>query len=329
MRNTHFKEWSHEAQPQGYPDRIVLKIGLTTEDETTQVLNGQADWMQDEPPADRLQDVASKAPKQIFLHPTPQMYHMALNVRVPPFDNVKVRQALNYATDRRAIQTIWGGPKLAAITCQVLPPNFPGYKPYCPYTARPGSTWSAPDMAKAKALVAASGTQGQKVTLILTPDSQTKSIGAYYVSLLDQLGYKADIKILASAVQYPFVENSKNKVQISFSYWRPDYAAPSNFLDVAFGCAGFHPNSSASPNLPEYCDPATDKLVKAALKKQLTNVKAANVLWAAIDRRVTDAAPIVALFVQNRLDFVSKRVGNYQASPSVVGDFMIDQAWVK
>ena len=329
VRNTHFKEWSHDAQPQGYPDKIVLKIGLTTEDETTQVLNGQADWMQDEPPADRLQEVASKAPKQIFLHPTPQMYHMALNVRVPPFNDVRVRQALNYATDRKAIQTIWGGPKLAAITCQVLPPNFPGYKPYCPYTKNPGTTWSAPDMNKAKALIAASGTKGQKVTLILTPDSQTKSIGAYYVSLLNQLGYKAGSKTLASAVQYPYVQDSRNKVQISFSYWRPDYEAPSNFLDVAFGCAGFHPASTASPNLPEYCEKVMNARVKAALKTQLTDVDAANVKWAAIDKGVTNAAPIVALFVQNRLDFVSKRVGNYQASPSVVGDFMIDQAWVK
>ena len=313
----------------GYPDKLVLKIGLTTEDETTQVLNGQADWMYDQPPADRLQAVASSAASQIHLHATPQMYHMPINVRVAPFDNVKVRQALNYATDRKAIQTIWGGPQLAAITCQVLPPNFPGYKPYCPYTKNPGSTWSAPDMAKAQQLVDESGTKGQKVTLILTPDSQTKAIGAYYVSLLNQLGYKADTKILASAVQYPFVQDSRNKVQLSFSYWRPDYAAPSNFLDVAFGCAGFHEASTASPNLPEFCDPAIDAKIKDALKTQLTSVDAADEQWAAIDRLVTDQAPLIPLFVQNRLDFVAKRVGNFQASPSVVGDFMIDQAWVQ
>ncbi|HEY1479316.1 MAG TPA: ABC transporter substrate-binding protein [Gaiellales bacterium] len=329
VRNPHFKEWSRAAQPAGYPDKMVLKIGLTTEDETTEVLNGQADWMQDEPPADRLQDVASKAPKQIFLHPTPQMYHMALNVRVPPFNSLKVRQALNYATDRKAIQTIWGGPKLAVITCQVLPPNFPGYKPYCPYTRNPGTTWTAPDMAKAQQLVNASGTKGQKVTLILTSDSQTKAIGAYYVSLLDQLGYKAGTKILTSAVQYPYVQDSRNKAQISFSYWRPDYEAPSNFLDLAFGCTGFHANSTASPNLPEFCDPSIQAKITKALATQLTNVNAANVQWAAIDKLVTDAAPLIPLFVQNRLDFVSKRVGNFQASPSVVGDFMIDQAWVK
>jgi peptide/nickel transport system substrate-binding protein len=329
VRNPHFKEWSHEAQPEGYPDKMVLKIGLTTEDETTQVLNGQADWMYDQPPADRLQEVAQKAPSQVHLHPTPQMYHMPINVNVAPFNNVKVRQALNFATDRKAIQTIWGGPQLAIITCQILPPDFPGYEPYCPYTKNPGTTWSAPDMAKAQQLVDESGTKGQKVTIILTPDSQTKAIGAYFVSLLNQLGYKADTKILTSAVEYPFVQDSRNKSQMSFSYWRPDYAAPSNFLEVAFGCSGYHPGTTASPNLAGFCDPAIEAKIKVALKTQLTDVEAANKLWAAIDKLETDAAPLIPLFVQNRLDFVSKRVGNFQASPSVVGDFMIDQAWVQ
>ena len=36
-----------------------------------------------------------------------------------------------------------------APSCQVLPPGFPGYKPYCPYTKNPGAKWSAPDLAKA------------------------------------------------------------------------------------------------------------------------------------------------------------------------------------
>jgi peptide/nickel transport system substrate-binding protein len=329
VRNPHFKEWSRAAQPAGYPDKMVVKIGLTAEGAVTQVLNGQADWMFDQPPADRLQEVASKVPSQIHVTPTPSMYHMPLNVRVPPFDNLKARQALNYATDRKAIQTIAGGPKLAVITCQVLPPNFPGYKPYCPYTKNPGATWSAPDMAKAQKLVDESGTKGDKVTILLTPDSLQKAVGAYYVSLLNQLGYKASTKILSSAVEYPYVQDSRNKVQISFSYWFPDYTAPSDFLDIGFGCAGFHKASTASPNLTEYCDPAVNAKIQKALQTQLTDPKAAEAQWRAIDRMVTDAAPLVPLYVQNRLDFVSKRVGNFQASPSVVGGFMLDQAWVK
>ena len=60
---------------------------------------------------------------------------------------------MNFATDRNALIKLYGGPKLASPTCQILPPKFPGYKPYCPYTLHPGTKWTAPDMAKALALV--------------------------------------------------------------------------------------------------------------------------------------------------------------------------------
>jgi peptide/nickel transport system substrate-binding protein len=329
VRNPHFKEWSHEAQPDGYPDKIVMKIGLSVSDAVTQIENGQADWSYDTPPADRLGELGSKYADQVHINPTPQMYHMALNTKVPPFDKLAVRQALNFATDRNAVLQLAGGKSLGQITCQVLPPHFPGHVDYCPYTKNPGAHWSAPDMAKAQQLIDSSGTKGMKVTVIATPDEQSKAIDLYFVSLLRRLGYDAGIKTLNSSVQYSFVQDSGNKAQISYSYWYPDYTSASNFMTTVVGCDGFHPNSTSSPNLSEFCDPAIQKQTERALKLAQTDPDGANRLWAQVDRATTDQAPLVALYVSNHLDFVSKRVGNYQFNPSVTGDFMIDQAWVK
>jgi len=285
--------------------------------------------MYDNPPADRLNEIATKYPKQVHVNTTPQVYYMALNTRVAPFDNKDVRQALNLATDRNAIVQLFGGPKLAQPTCQVLPPGFPGYEAYCPYTASPGTKWSAPDLTRAKQLIDRSGTKGQKVTVIGTPDETSKSIDLYFVSLLRQLGYKASLKTLSTSVQYPYVQDSRNKAQISLTYWSPDYNSASNFLNTAFGCAGYHEASTASPNLSAFCDPAIEAQTTKALGLQATDPAGANKLWAQVDRATTDAAPAVELFVANKLDFVSARVGNYQFSPSVVGRFLIDQAWVQ
>jgi peptide/nickel transport system substrate-binding protein len=257
------------------------------------------------------------------------MYHMAINTRVPPFDKLAVRQALNFATDRNAVLQLAGGKSLGQITCQVLPPHFPGHVDYCPYTQNPGARWSAPDMAKAQQMIDASGTKGMKVTVIATPDEQSKAIDLYFVSLLRKLGYDAGIKTLNSSVQYSFVQDSGNKAQISYSYWYPDYTSASNFMTTVVGCDGFHPNSTSSPNLSEFCDPAIQKQTEQALKLAQTDPDGANRLWAQVDKATTDQAPLVALYVSNHLDFVSKRVGNYQFNPSVTGDFMIDQAWVK
>jgi peptide/nickel transport system substrate-binding protein len=329
VRNPAFATWSDDAQPDGYPDVISMQIGLADADAVTQVENGQADWMYNTPPPDRLDEVATKYASQVHVNPAPINYYMALNTRVAPFDNQQVRQALNFATDRAALVQLFGGTRLATPTCQILPADFPGYQANCPYTKDPGPTWSAPDLDKAKALVAQSGTAGQTVQIIGTPDKASQDIDQYFVSVLNDLGYKASVKTLAADIAYGYVQDSKNKAQMYYSYWSPDYTSASNFLNVAVGCSGFSAGSSASPNLAEFCDPAIEAKTKQALKVQQDDVGAANQLWAGIDRDTTAAAPWVSLYTASRLDFVSARVGNFRFNPSVTGLFMIDQAWVQ
>ncbi len=169
VRNKYFHLWSKQAQPAGYPDKIVEKYGQTVSDEVTAVENGQADEVFDGDviPADRLNELnGAQYAKQVHVNPLTADWYFAFNTKQPPFNNLKARQAVNFAADRNAYVKIGGGPSLAVPTCQVLPPNFPGYKPYCPYTAGGGtSKWTGPDLVKAKALVKASGTAGMKVVV--------------------------------------------------------------------------------------------------------------------------------------------------------------------
>jgi peptide/nickel transport system substrate-binding protein len=327
VRNTFFKEWSKDAQPDGNPDVIVQKFGLTVEAEVTQVQNGQADWVFDQIPADRLPELSTKYAKQVHVNPLTAVWYFAFNVRQPPFDNVKARQAVNYATDRNALVKIYGGPKLGQPTCQVLPPNFPGYAPYCPYTKSPGAKWTAPDLAKAKKLVEASGTKGQKVRVTTDTTAVAKGLGLYFVDLLNQLGYKASLQALSPDLQYSYCQNSRNKVQFCYSSWYQDYPAASDFINVLLGCDSFIPNSNASPNLAEYCDKKIQAKIEKALGLGVEDPAAANRLWAQIDRAITDQAPWVSMFNPKFVDFVSKRVGGYQFNPQWY--FLLDQAWVQ
>ena len=109
-------------------------------------------------------------------------------------------------------------------------------------------------MAKAKALVKASGTAGQKVAIVVGDDAVNKAIGTYLQSLLNQLGWKASIKVLANNIQFTYIQNTKNKVQISLSQWYQDYPAASDFLNVLFGCASYTPGSDTSINISGFCD---------------------------------------------------------------------------
>ena len=326
-RNPHFKEWSADAQPDGYVDVIDYEFGLTDEGEVTAVQNGQADWMFDQPPSDRLAEIGTQNADQVHVNALTAFWYAPLNVNLAPFDKLEVRQALNYAVDRDALVGLFGGQVLAQPVCQILPPGFPGHEDQCIYTKDPGKVWSAPDLEKAKALVEASGTKGQKVTIITEDTVVSRDVGTYLQSVLSDLGYDASVKAISANIQFTYIQNTNNNVQISVSQWYQDYPAASNFLNVLFSCASFHPGSDASVNISGLCDKGIDATMQATMTQAITDPDGANVEWAKIDRAVMELAPVVPLFTPKNVDFLSKRVGNYIFSNQY--KWVMSQAWVQ
>lgn len=137
-----------------------MRFGLSPEQQTREIAAGRADWAADNVPPELLSGLRARFPGR-FLHwaiPTTDFFQF--NLTLPPFDDAQVRNAFNLAIDRRKIVRLYGRPDVATPTCQVLPPGLPGYGPYCPYTRNPGQSgrWTGPDRARARRLVAASGT---------------------------------------------------------------------------------------------------------------------------------------------------------------------------
>jgi peptide/nickel transport system substrate-binding protein len=326
-RNPYFKQWSRDAQPSGYPDQITQSYGLTVEAQITAIENGQADWTLESPPADRLGEMGTKYAPQVKIETLTAFWYLPMNTNLPPFNNLKARQAVNYAIDRNAAVKIIGGPKLATPSCQVLPPGFPGHQDYCPYTRNPPKTWSAPDLAKAKQLVKESGTAGQKVAVVTSDDEVNKAMGVYIQSILNQLGYKASVKPISNNIFFTYAQNTKNKVQINVQQWYQDYPAASDFLYILFGCESFHPGSDSSINIAGFCNKGINAQMHKALKLAVTNEPAANALWSTIDKSVTDQSPMATLFTPKHIDFVSKRVGNFVFSKQFY--WLVDQSWVQ
>ncbi len=308
-------------------DAIDYDFGLSDEDQVTAIANGQADFMFNPLPADRLAEVGGKYARQVHISPLTAMYYLPMNTRLKPFDNPKARQAVNFAIDRNALVKLYGGPNTATPSCQVLPPRFPGHQPYCPYTLNPGHAWSAPDLARARQLVKESGTSGTPVTLIGQDIAADRQIGTYLQSVLNDLGYPTTLKLLSSAVQFTYIQNTQNKVQISLSSWYQDYPAPADFLDVLFSCASFRPGSDASINISGLCEKDLEADLAKAKSMGITDPAAAEALWSAIDRKVVDLAPVAVLFNLKQIDFVSRRVGNYTFSGEF--NFLFQLAWVR
>ena len=330
-RNPHFREWSQAAQPDGYPDEIVLEIGGTADKAVNDVIQGKADVFSTSqsqtPPSEGLMaSIKTRYSSQVHTNPQPATIGLFLNTRLAPFDRLDVRRAMNYAADRGAAVRAAGGPDIAQATCQILPPNFPGYRPYCPYSA--GATaqggWTAPDLAKARALVAASGTRGMEVTFWSW--SGLGGIGPYAVKLLRSLGYRVSMKERGTHDYFAAIGDSRNKAQIGTTEWISDYPAAAGFFSPILTCASFVPDTPFNSNNAQFCDPRIDAQIEKALREQATNPDAARGLWERIDRQTVDQAPWVPLVNPKVVDVLSKRVGNYQYSPL---GLLFSQLWVQ
>jgi peptide/nickel transport system substrate-binding protein len=254
-----------------------------------------------------------------------------LNTRLPPFNSLKARQAVSYAIDRgRILQLRNLAPGEAAVTCQILPADFPGHQGYCPYTTgTKDGIWHSPDMAKARRLAKDSHTTNVPVTVWILKDFASRGLGSYLVRLLKDLGYRAHQRTVPGYRFFPAVSNFHSKVQAGFNAWGADYPTASEFFLPVLSCRSYYQdhNASNTSNYAGFCDPHADQLASQAQAAQLTDPATARRLWAQIDRTVTDQAPWVPILNFGNTTFVSARIGNYQESP-IYGP-LLDQMWVR
>lgn len=322
VRNPFFREWSHAAQPDGNPDQIVMRFGLSPQEEVRAIRQGRADWMADNVPARLLPVLGREFAAQLHTDTTTETDFFQFNTTLAPFNDVRVRRALNLAIDRRAIVRIYGGREVATPTCQVLPPGVPGYHRYCPYGrgAGSGGIWTGPHLGRARRLVAASGTRGSRVTVWGWTDDATISprIVRFAADALRKLGYRVRVRL----VPHSFFENPPAGV------YRTIQLIPSGWIDTSaygffapwFSCGGAFTHGW-------FCDRNLNREMRRALSLEATDPRRAHSMWAKVDRQVVDQAAGVPLVNPRIVDFVSARASNYQFHP--YWGVIVDQLWVQ
>ncbi len=215
VRNPYFRQWSYAAQPAGYPSVIRYERMASLSRQESAVIAGRADLALLLSGDD--QSLAVRYPARVHVGLRLGTGYASLNTRLPPFTNIKARQAVNYAIDRaRIIQLDDFAPGQATATCQMLPPDFPGHQGYCPYTTGAGDgAWHGPDMAKARRLVRESGTTNAPVTVWSFNNVPGKAAGSYLVGLLDDLGYRASLHAVSEDRFWTDLYNPRLKIQVS------------------------------------------------------------------------------------------------------------------
>jgi peptide/nickel transport system substrate-binding protein len=249
-------------------------------------------------------------PAQLHTNPSLIFDFIPLNTHMPPFDDVRARRAFNLAIDRARIARMYG-PGVATPLCRAILPGLPGHNATCPYPH---------DLVRARALVAASGTRGERVDVWGTTDSVgvPRQVPAYVASVLRSLGYRVRLRLVPSR---RITMSLRRRLQLTVDGdWLADYPAASAYVPQFFGCGGGLTNGYV-------CDRRLDQLMTRATAQQLRDQGPAAAAWAAVDRRITDQALWVPTASIRTAQMVSTRVRNYQFHP--VWDFIADQAWLR
>ena len=204
VRNPHFRPTAN--RPAGLADRIEFKASHAREGGTrgiAAVERGSADVVFLSPPLPRARSHAAsrrsslRAPGQVHSIPTAGTTWMFLNVRRPPFDDIRVRRAINLATDRAALVELRRRSRDREPGLPDRPDRVPGLRARLPLHRRP-VTRPRVDRARlerARRLIAASGTAGGDV-VVDVPTPQRPLLGRYFVSLLRELGFRARLRVI-------------------------------------------------------------------------------------------------------------------------------------
>ncbi len=234
---------------QGAPKLASVKFNIVPESATRQVglVNGQYGLL---PNIDAATALQLKGKPNVQLSETLELAYtlVGMNVSKPPFDNPKVREALNYAVNRQEIVDaaqygagVPGGPLSPALkTWAVDVKEFPCYKT---------------DPAKAQALLKEAGVATPvAVTMSVLPRQDIRDIAQVVQEQLNKAGFKVELK---NQELGQFIQDWRNSNFDLFASTNAGSPDPDEYFYRTFRTGG-------STNVFKFTDPEIDRLLDAA-----------------------------------------------------------------
>ena len=293
------KDYHRQGVP--YLDKLTFEFG---QDPTVAVLrlkNGEVDIVGDGiPPAQFTEIMADPANKDLIAEGD-QLHtgYVTMNVTQPPFDNLKVRQAVNMAINKDRIVRLINNRAVPAN--QALPPAMPGYN-----KDNKGYAFD-PDGAK-KLLAEAGKPQGFTTELYAMNVDPNPRIAQAIQQDLAAVGIKAEIRSLAQAEV--IAAGGSGKAPMIWSggmAWIADFPDPANFYYGILGCAGA---VEGGWNWSKYCNKELDGRAEnadAMVKADETDKRISE--WKNLFDDVLKDAPWAPVFNEKRFTYHSARLG--------------------
>jgi ABC-type transport system substrate-binding protein len=289
-------------------DRIVITVLTDQAQSFLQTKAGQVDYDMGGVPPTAHQELFNKYgvnKSRYFVNPGVNVFYVALNTSRPAFQNVKVRQAVNYAIDRPAMLRV-GGLLAGKRTDQILPPSMRGFRDAKLYPIK------GADPAKAKQLA---GGASSNVTILHTTSASSVARGQILQFNLKQMGLNPTLKPQPFGVAIKTAGDKKGEFDAFIIGWLADYPDPFDFVNVLMDG-----NNIQDSNNSNYA------YLNVAKYNQAMNAAArlsGNPRYEAYGKLDVDlmknAAPWAPMYNGNTREFIGARLTNYIYHPVYAG----------
>ena len=297
-RNPYWAKANEKTMPEypsGHVDGAKITIVRNPDTQVNDVEQGKYDWMENPPPASRYAQVKEKFEgTQFKVVPTISTYYFWMNVTKPPFDDPKVRQAVNYAIDPAALERIYAGQIKA--THQILPDGMPGHKAFDLY---PHS------MPKAKEVLEEANPSDMNITVWTDTESPNKEAGEYYEGVLSELGFKTKLKEINADNYFTVIGNlSTPDLDTGWSDWFQDYPHPNDFFQPLL--AGESILKTNNGNFAQIDEPELNKVITKLREEQLGPEQEKS--YSELDKKYMELAPWAPYGQRTLSTFVSSAI---------------------
>jgi ABC-type transport system substrate-binding protein len=296
-------DYWHEGVP--ILDKVTFEFGQEPTTAMLRLQNGEVDVLGDQIPPAQFLEVKSDPQYAGQIVEGGQLHtgYVTMNVNTKPFDDVRVRQAVNMAINKDRIVRIINNRGVPAN--QPLPPSMPGYaKDYEGYPY---------DVDGAKKLMAEAGlADGVSTELYVYNTDPNPRIAQAIQQDLAAIGINAEIKSLAQANVIEAGGNgSAPMIWSGGMAWIADFPDPSNFYGPILGCGGA---VQGGWNWSWYCNEELDKLAaEADAMTDPTMAAEREKKWSDVFVKIMEDAPWAPVFNEQRFTMRSKRMGGDDA----------------
>ncbi|MFG2823254.1 ABC transporter substrate-binding protein [Kitasatospora sp. NPDC048365] len=233
-----------------------------------------------------------------------------MNTTKAPFNNAKVRLAMQYAVDKEAFAATTGGPAFNDIATTYLPPVLTAGNPIDHFQIKP-----AGDPEKAKALLTEAGFPNGFETELVTSTGGKPQAEAIQAAL-KRVNVNVTITTVDPTAVNSIIGDKDKQPGLANLGWCPDYPSAATFLPMIFDGRQIKDKGNQG-DVTRFNDPET--IAELDRIADMADLQKANTAWLALDAKIMDKSPAVPLVWQKKPLLVGSNIAGAYAHPVWAG----------